>query len=113
VPFSGGGVVREKRKCLPDDLLQIPLDGAALARGGKPIAAKQQLVPDNGRDRSSSGVLGELRHHARVGLRPQRFGDDIRVQQVPEAHHEHSRPGDRSRRLAKSASVIPSRFISV
>ena len=62
------------------NLLQIPIDGLSSRRRRQTMVTEEQLVPDYGSGGHLLTVLPQSFENSTVGLRKQRFGQDIGVE---------------------------------
>src|SRR5215210_3309647 len=108
VPPGRAFVVRQDLDRRGDHVVEVFFDCRPPLGSRQPVAAKEQLVPD---DRSGGEVLlmsSEPLEDFRVRRRTQRLGQNVGVKQIP-AHKRGSRPGEGSRTPLKSSGSMSSR----
>ena len=108
MPFGRSIVVRKNRHRRPDHIEEIVPNLLLALAWRHAMESEQRFVPRRGSNREPTGMETDFPHEPGVGLRLERLGQRVRVQQEAEAHHFTSRPGEGSRRPAKIGSTSSS-----
>ena len=82
MPLCRLPIVSDDRKAGAHDILDIAFDRVPAPRLREPCAPEAQLVPDRSRNRDLRLMLAQPAHDADGRFRPQRFRDDVGVEQV-------------------------------